>query len=54
MAQKRGKCPWCGRSASECWTLPCLELETALHSGAPAVNRWCRRVGAPFRVTRKR
>lgn len=25
-----GKCPWCHRAASTCWTMPCLELSRAL------------------------
>lgn len=29
-AKIRRACPWCGRAASECWVLPCLELQQAL------------------------
>lgn len=50
---KSGKCPGCGRPCRECWILPCLELEVALHSGAPAVNAWLEQAGAPFRVEPK-
>lgn len=52
IAQQK-RCKGCGRSAVECWTMPCLVLEIALQEGADAVNRWARRAGAPFRVTPK-
>ena len=50
---KDGKCPGCGRSCRECWILPCLELEVALHAGADEVNAWLEAAGAPFRVERR-
>jgi len=51
-AQPDYRCCSCGRQASTCWTLPCLELQCALEDGEAAVNEWCEKSGLPFRVKR--
>lgn len=46
-------CSGCKRCGSECWVMPCFELEQALAAGVEAVNSWLEAVDAPFRVERK-
>lgn len=50
----RNRCPHCARRATECWVLPCLELEIALTNGEKAVNTWCKQARAPFKVEAKK
>lgn len=45
------RCAGCGRHPSECWIMPCLELEIVLQTNdAREVNKWCKVSGAPFHV----
>lgn len=48
--EPRNRCPHCSRSATECWSMPCLQLESIMRQGAAAVNRWAAEADAPFRV----
>lgn len=52
-AQPRNRCHDCGRTATACWSMPCLTLEVALSKGAAAINRWATQSDAPFRVEAK-
>lgn len=39
-------CPWCGRAASTCWIMPCLDLETALaRADDRRMARWAKAAG---------
>ena len=53
-------CPHCGRRASECWAMPCLELQLKLDSvlcgvpsSADAVNTWLIATDSPYRIEAK-
>jgi hypothetical protein len=49
---KLGKCVFCGRSANECWILPCLELDCALRSEDDGLMRkWA--IGARIGLTKR-
>lgn len=40
------RCPWCDRIPSQCWTMPCLMLETSLKlQDETRLARWAKASG---------
>jgi hypothetical protein len=47
-------CSGCGRPARDCWTMPCLYLETYLARGRSGAAKWWKLAGYDVSVEGKR